>query len=668
MKIKRIIVFFLLIVATVLFVGCVDKKPSKELVFTVDSNVIYRVNEEDFQGFISVNAPSKEGHYFSTWDKIDETDTTITYEAKYELNSYKVQFIDEGTVISEQMVKYHQNAIAPTPRGKDKYEFVGWDKEFTNVSKDLKVYAQYKKLFEVRFYINRDLVDTQYVSEGNAAQAPTVEAPLGYEIKGWNADFSNITYNMEIHAILELKTYTIQYKDESGNVLSLEPSSYNINSGASITLPEGPEKEGFEFIGWFDGSNRVVTFFTQDAEDKVFIAKYQEVEVPKELEIPSDGTFTFTNIKKIPHSSGNGTFVYQPDFTGLTVPSTSVTQWTWSSLDESVAKISQWSSITIVSTGFAILKAVYNADPTIIGYAVIKTTPDGVFISSLEEANDKTKYTVTFIDKDGNTIKTEEVEKGKTATYPTPPTVAGLCFVGWSAENFNVESNMTIQANYIEGDYSFSGKTVSILGDSISTYKGYIPSSYPAFYPYPTADFGDVNQTWWMRVINNLGMKLLKNNSYSGSCVSSGTGDSSTSNEKRLKELFDGETIPDVIIIFMGANDCASSRIDSSLFKVSYQTMLNVLKAKASSSEIYLMTLPSTKLYTEENKEIYNQIIRDMAKNYELNLIELKDTFTKDNYSEYVVDSCHPNKAGMIKISEDVMKAMLKIKGVTYKK
>lgn len=668
MKTKKIIISFLLIVVAILLVGCENKKTSKELVFTVDDNEIYRVSEDEFLGFTSIQAPIKEGYYFTTWDKIDENESTITYKAKYEINSYKVQFIDEGTVISEQMVKYQQDAVAPTPRGKDKYEFIGWDKDFTNVTKDLKVYANYKALLEVRFYINRDLVDTQYVREGQAAQAPVVEAPLGYEIKGWNADFSNITYNIEIHAILELKTYNIKYQDEAGNVFELEPSSYQINSGTSITLPEGPEKEGYEFIGWFEGSERVVTFFTQDAEDKVFVAKYQEIEKPKELEMPTDGTFTFTNIKKIAHSSGNGTYVYQPDFTGLSVPNTSVTQWTWSSLDESVAKISQWSSITIVSTGFTILKAVYKTDPTIIGYAVIKTTPDGVFISSIEEANDKTKYTVTFIDKDGNTIATEEVEKGKTVTYPTPPTIKGLCFVGWSAENFNIESNITIQANYVEGDYSFSGKTVSILGDSISTYKGYIPSSYPAFYPYPTADFGDVNQTWWMRVINNLGMKLLKNNSYSGSCVSSGTGESSTSKESRLQELFDGETLPDIIIIFMGANDCASSRIDSDLFKVSYQTMLNILRKKASSSEIYLMTLPSTKLYTEANKEIYNQIIRDIAKNYELNLIELKDTFTKDNYSEYVVDSCHPNKAGMIKISEDVMTTMLKLKGVTYKK
>ena len=56
------------------------------------------------------------------------------------------------------------------------------------------------------------------------------------------------------------------------------------------------EKEGFECLGWYQGNTRVVTFFSADAENKVFELRYEELEKP--LELPSDATMLFKNIKK----------------------------------------------------------------------------------------------------------------------------------------------------------------------------------------------------------------------------------------------------------------------------------------------------------------------------------------------------------------------------------
>ena len=68
----------------------------------------------------------------------------------------------------------------------------------------------------------------------------------------------------------------------------------------------------------------------------------------------------------------------------------------------------------------------------------------------------------------------------------------------------------------------YSGKYFSILGDSISTLKGY---SYPldaVFYDELNmlkSDVTSVQKTWWWQVIDNLGGNLLVNNSFSGSMV-----------------------------------------------------------------------------------------------------------------------------------------------------
>ena len=312
------------------------------------------------------------------------------------------------------------------------------------------------------------------------------------------------------------------------------------------------------------------------------------------------------------------------------------------------------------SPGYAVIKAVNNADPSIVICCVVKVTSEGIFISTVEEANTKVSYEVTFVDDLGNVIEKQTVLQNKNATLPTPPIKDGYTFVGWSKNHVNITEDTTIQATYIKGETDFVGKTVSILGDSISTYKNYIPSGYASFYPYPTADVSDVNYTWWMRTINSLGMKLLKNNSWSGSCVSAGTGISAATNDSRLVELTKGTERPDIIFIFMGANDCGSSNVSLSSFQTSYQTMLDKIIVMCPEAEIYLMTLPTTGLYKEADRIKYNAVIKSYAESYNLPLIDLSDLYTTTSYKEHVVDSCHPNNKGMIAISNAIIEELLK--------
>lgn len=71
----------------------------------------------------------------------------------------------------------------------------------------------------------------------------------------------------------------------------------------------------------------------------------------------------------------------------------------------------------------------------------------------------------------------------------------------------------------------FEGKILSILGDSISTFEGYVPTSdghnleHRSTYPSSSL-LTDVSDTWWNRLITNLKMKLGVNDSWSGTRVS----------------------------------------------------------------------------------------------------------------------------------------------------
>lgn len=135
----------------------------------------------------------------------------------------------------------------------------------------------------------------------------------------------------------------------------------------------------------------------------------------------------------------------------------------------------------------------------------------------------------------------------------------------------------------------FKGKTVSILGDSISTFAGYIPEADGinlAHRPrYPQNNLlTDVNDTWWMKLINTLEAKLGVNDSWAGSTVSNFRDhnekdfgpDAAMASLTRIKNLA-ANGIPDLIIFFGGTND-AGKMIEKGSFDSSRELDLSGIK------------------------------------------------------------------------------------------
>ena len=109
-------------------------------------------------------------------------------------------------------------------------------------------------------------------------------------------------------------------------------------------------------------------------------------------------------------------------------------------------------------------------------------------------------------------------------------------------------------------------KSVSILGDSYSTFEGFVTPETNEMWYYAQGERGrtdvlDVRQTWWHQLIKNKGWKLCVNNSYSGSTISysgySGNDYSQRSFLTRMKDL----GCPDVIFIFGATNAASQSQL-----------------------------------------------------------------------------------------------------------
>ena len=120
---------------------------------------------------------------------------------------------------------------------------------------------------------------------------------------------------------------------------------------------------------------------------------------------------------------------------------------------------------------------------------------------------------------------------------------------------------------------AYSGKRISIIGDSISTFNGVSNStSYNStignnaiWYPKNNSNLMSYTGTYWGRLIQDLGMELCVNNSWSGSRVYGVVDNNCKGNMLvRATELDNDngtpkdpsdDINPDVILVYMGIND-----------------------------------------------------------------------------------------------------------------
>lgn len=128
--------------------------------FDDNANLInsYEVNEGSLIPVI--NPPKKTGYIFKGWmlnNELVDSDYQVLsdielyplYEEEVVINEYYVYFYDfNQELIDVQIVLEGASATLPTLEKIDGYTFKGWDKEVTNVSSDLHVYAVYEKIQE----------------------------------------------------------------------------------------------------------------------------------------------------------------------------------------------------------------------------------------------------------------------------------------------------------------------------------------------------------------------------------------------------------------------------------------------------------------------------------------------------------------------------------------
>lgn len=243
-----------------------------------------------------------------------------------------------------------------------------------------------KNQYEVKFIgYNNEIIKTMKISEKDDLKYPIAPEVEGYVFIKWDKDIKNVVDNTVITAIYEIKQFKVKFYNELDEVISEQTVKY----GESCTAPNSPNKEGNEFIGW----DKDFSVIKSDLDIKPMFEKHSFIV----KFYNEDGTVIKTETVNFGESAT------QP--ANLIKEGHNFVGW-----DQDISCV----------------KSNLNVKPMF----------------------EPKSFTVKFYDINGNVIKTEIVNYGKSAVGVTLGNKEGYNFIGWDQEFSNVKSDLDIKPIY----------------------------------------------------------------------------------------------------------------------------------------------------------------------------------------------------------------------------
>ena len=251
----------------------------------------------------------------------------------------------------------------------------------------------------------------------------------------------------------------------------------------------------------------------------------------------------------------------------------------------------------------------------------------------------------------------------------------------------------------IELENELQGKTISILGASISTFAGTSNGvaadstnstirNNAKYYPHSVVTDVTLHDTWWMQVCDDLGLRLLVNNSWSGSALLHTRNGTVGAYVDRCVQLHDntgdnaGEE-PDIIGIQMGSNDfqyykdtLGTADIDYDALitenedcSFTYATPVTSLEAAAIVLHKISVRYPDAEVYylnvsqriDGTDAKSFNTELKKVVEHFGSHIVDIYGSvITPETFDTHIGDGrVHPNKLGMDAYTEAFKRALL---------
>ena len=383
---------------------------------------------------------------------------------------HSVTFVDyDGTVLSAQSVAHGSAAAEPTVPEREGYAFIGWDKDFSNVTEDMTVTAQYSaNSYSITYTINGEEYTAQTYEFGAEVSAPEYTVPEGHTFSGWNIPETMPAENLVLDAALTVNSYSITY-----TINGKEYTAQTYEFGAAVSAPEYTVPEGHTFSGWdipetmpaenlvLDAALTVNSYsITYTINGKEYTAQTYEfgaaVSAP-EYTVPEGHTFSGWDI---PETMPAENLVLDA---ALTVNEYTVTY----NINGEIY------AIQVYAYGEEVFAPAYEVPEhfTFSGWDTPATMPAENIVLDATLVEDG-KYTVSFM-VDGETYFTFTGYEGDAITVPENPEKLGHTFDAWDGmpeDGVLPAANITVTAVWSVNTYTIT-YTVNGKGYSVQTYE-----------------------------------------------------------------------------------------------------------------------------------------------------------------------------------------------------
>ena len=383
---------------------------------------------------------------------------------------HSVTFVDyDGTVLSAQSVAHGSAAIEPTAPEREGYAFIGWDKDFSNVTEDMTVTAQYSaNSYSITYTINGKEYTAQTYEFGAAVSAPEYTVPEGHTFSGWNIPETMPAENLVLDAALTVNSYSITY-----TINGEEYTAQTYEFGAAVSAPEYTVPEGHTFSGWnipetmpaenlvLDAALTVnsysITYTINGEEYTAQTYEFGAVVSAPEYTVPEGHTFSGWDI---PETMPAENLVLDA---ALTVNEYTVTY----NINGEIY------AIQVYAYGEEVFAPAYDVPDhfTFSGWDTPATMPAENIVLDATLVEDG-KYTVSFM-VDGETYFTFTGYEGDVITVPENPEKLGYTFDAWDGmpeDGVLPAANITVTAVWSVNTYTIT-YTVNGKGYSIQTYE-----------------------------------------------------------------------------------------------------------------------------------------------------------------------------------------------------
>ena len=383
---------------------------------------------------------------------------------------HSVTFVDyDGTVLSAQSVAHGSAAIEPTAPEREGYAFIGWDKDFSNVTEDMTVTAQYSaNSYSITYTINGEEYTAQTYEFGAAVSAPEYTAPEGHTFSGWDIPETMPAENLVLDAALTVNSYSITY-----TINGEEYTAQTYEFGAVVSAPEYTVPEGHTFSGWdipetmpaenlvLDAALTVnsysITYTINGEEYTAQTYEFGAVVSAPEYTVPEGHTFSGWDI---PETMPAENLVLDA---ALTVNEYTVTY----NINGEIY------AIQVYAYGEEVFAPAYDVPDhfTFSGWDTPATMPAENIVLDATLVEDG-KYTVSFM-VDGETYFTFTGYEGDAITVPENPEKLGHTFDAWDGmpeDGVLPAANITVTAVWIVNIYTI---TYTVNGEeySVQTYE-----------------------------------------------------------------------------------------------------------------------------------------------------------------------------------------------------